>query len=287
MTAPDERIELVCQCGRRLRAKSTLAGKRVRCPACGVVLEIPDDEPLVELEAVESPEESHAAQAADPMFDISGLLDEAEQDRNRVPAETTCPLCGKAKDSEERFCNICTAEQESAVRRTAVDELRLIDTGDGVLIDERFLVRGEELCWRGGSRQRHEIAGIDWEIEKRVHLSGVTQVLLVVCKLRDGTSDSVQVAVDLQSYQGGSIESMALSAAGSNLSAEQFRQALNRIGPVCAKLLLWLSGGEALLRRRSDIKMQVGHAHRVAPLAKADRDRAWSKWTQTFGLKFD
>lgn len=33
---------LVCRCGRSFRVRDELAGKRVRCPGCGVVLRVPD-----------------------------------------------------------------------------------------------------------------------------------------------------------------------------------------------------------------------------------------------------
>ena len=40
-------IKVVCECGSKLRAKESLAGKRVKCPKCGAVLSIPWPEPEV------------------------------------------------------------------------------------------------------------------------------------------------------------------------------------------------------------------------------------------------
>ena len=46
-------IEVSCGCGKRLRAKDELAGKRAKCPGCGTILQIPqpalpvEDEPIV------------------------------------------------------------------------------------------------------------------------------------------------------------------------------------------------------------------------------------------------
>jgi hypothetical protein len=35
-------IPVTCDCGRKLRAKPELAGRRVKCPACGGALVVPD-----------------------------------------------------------------------------------------------------------------------------------------------------------------------------------------------------------------------------------------------------
>ena len=37
----DSRIRVTCQCGKAVKAKPSLAGKRVKCPACGQALDIP------------------------------------------------------------------------------------------------------------------------------------------------------------------------------------------------------------------------------------------------------
>lgn len=46
-------IQVTCQCGKSFNAKPELAGRRVKCPACGSPLQIPalsvpsrDDDPL-------------------------------------------------------------------------------------------------------------------------------------------------------------------------------------------------------------------------------------------------
>src|SRR5262245_9080026 len=47
-------IPVSCACGRALRLKDDLAGRKVRCPTCGAVLTVP--EPETELEVVEEEE---------------------------------------------------------------------------------------------------------------------------------------------------------------------------------------------------------------------------------------
>jgi len=46
-------IEFPCTCGKRLKVADEHAGKRVRCPVCGVPQLVPDAEPVVDLEVVE------------------------------------------------------------------------------------------------------------------------------------------------------------------------------------------------------------------------------------------
>src|SRR5262245_6678944 len=53
-------ITFSCQCGRTLKARDELAGKRATCPQCGNVLTIPEPEPEV------------APSGAAPAFDEDG-----------------------------------------------------------------------------------------------------------------------------------------------------------------------------------------------------------------------
>jgi hypothetical protein len=46
-------ITFSCDCGKQLRVKDELAGKRVKCPACGEITAVPDPEP--QFEVVEDP----------------------------------------------------------------------------------------------------------------------------------------------------------------------------------------------------------------------------------------
>lgn len=47
-------IALSCPCGRALRVKDALAGKRIRCPECSQVLSVPELDAAREEEAVEA-----------------------------------------------------------------------------------------------------------------------------------------------------------------------------------------------------------------------------------------
>ena len=77
-------ITLPCSCGKKLKMKDELAGKRIKCPACAAVLTVPEPEAEeVELEPVEpeapaepdeEPEEREAPAEQD---------DDADEDRPR------------------------------------------------------------------------------------------------------------------------------------------------------------------------------------------------------------
>ena len=59
-------IPLKCDCGRSLRVKDELAGRKVRCPVCKSVLTVPQaDQPLVVIPA-ESPSSGARASDSDP-----------------------------------------------------------------------------------------------------------------------------------------------------------------------------------------------------------------------------
>ncbi len=89
-------INVNCQdCGKLLKAKDSLAGRRVKCPGCGSGVQIP--------EAVE--EIFDAEEFTDDEFDLGGddEWDETPIESDRIP----CSACGemiKPKAAKCRFC---------------------------------------------------------------------------------------------------------------------------------------------------------------------------------------
>lgn len=69
-------IRVECECGKVLRLKDELAGKRVRCPGCGDPLSVPADEEPLELELADEPPRKRS------------LRDEEDEDRPRRPGIT-------------------------------------------------------------------------------------------------------------------------------------------------------------------------------------------------------
>lgn len=63
-------IEISCPCGKRLRAKDELAGKKAKCPGCGTLLQIPlpalpaEEEPIILNDPIEDPLAALAAAQA-------------------------------------------------------------------------------------------------------------------------------------------------------------------------------------------------------------------------------
>ena len=88
----DVPIVLKCQCGKRLKAAENLAGRRVKCPGCGRILQVPNSaapkvRPATRVERPQSP----PAQAAS-----SG-----------PPRLSLCPSCSKPLAPEAALCTEC------------------------------------------------------------------------------------------------------------------------------------------------------------------------------------
>jgi len=82
-------IPVTCNCGKKLRAKPELAGRRVKCPACGGVLVVPDPHPGLNSEP-------------DKLLDLNSLTD-AETAATSSPREPLRPAAKKADASHPRL----------------------------------------------------------------------------------------------------------------------------------------------------------------------------------------
>lgn len=62
-------IQFRCECGRQLKVKDELAGRKVTCPACESTQRVPDDEDVGIQERPRSPRADRPARLAGPTFD--------------------------------------------------------------------------------------------------------------------------------------------------------------------------------------------------------------------------
>lgn len=112
-------ISVVCDCGKKLKASASAAGKRARCPACGEIHVLPKA-PEPELELVEVPaaresaaEESDYPSEASPPPEEDDLLgamyDLAHQENTAPvrPAGVVCPQCRSAMPNGAVLCVNC------------------------------------------------------------------------------------------------------------------------------------------------------------------------------------
>jgi hypothetical protein len=90
-------ITMECQCGKHLRAREDLAGRRVKCPECGTVLQVPEAEKAEE--------------------ELSGfrLTDEGPKADER--ATWPCPNCHAPLPTRARLCIQCGFDIEKGVLR--------------------------------------------------------------------------------------------------------------------------------------------------------------------------
>src|SRR5260370_31611600 len=92
-------ITLKCGCGKHLKVRDELAGKRARCPGCGTILPVPSPitrQPLVRQEKLVSPSPEDDVQ--DPAFSRdkrAGASRRSEDDYKVVRA------AGVGRDSDE------------------------------------------------------------------------------------------------------------------------------------------------------------------------------------------
>ncbi|MEQ9379801.1 MAG: hypothetical protein RJP95_02980, partial [Pirellulales bacterium] len=91
-------IRITCEsCGRTLQAKDTAAGKKVKCPGCESVIQVPE----AGSEDVYEAEETPLSDLGDPVA-AGGLTDDLSNE-GRKP----CPKCGEMSLAEAAKCRFC------------------------------------------------------------------------------------------------------------------------------------------------------------------------------------
>ncbi len=84
-------------CSKSFKAKESLAGKRVKCPSCGAAIQIPDNEPDVELVDI----------APDSGWQKTNNDDNVVADIDLGPLTATCSSCGAAMPQNAVLCVQC------------------------------------------------------------------------------------------------------------------------------------------------------------------------------------
>lgn len=100
-------IKVTCpDCGTKLNAKDSLAGRRVKCPSCGSPVDIPDagGEEVYDAEEV----------GAEGELDFGGIdPSEGEQAEDRKP----CPACGEMIMRSAAKCRYCGEIFDPALKK--------------------------------------------------------------------------------------------------------------------------------------------------------------------------
>ena len=90
-------IKFACEsCGRELKVRDDAAGKRVRCPDCNTMIEIPAADTAMDAEIVDD-----NPFAAGDIKSTGDTADEATEDRR------PCPACGEMIKSAASKCRFC------------------------------------------------------------------------------------------------------------------------------------------------------------------------------------
>src|SRR5437016_4721689 len=96
-TIRDKTMSITCECpecGKRLKAADSAAGKKAKCPDCGAGVPIPKPKPKVK----------KAVAADDDEFDLQKLNIDAGIEGPVDEDEIACPMCGEMIRSNASKC---------------------------------------------------------------------------------------------------------------------------------------------------------------------------------------
>ncbi len=130
-------ITVSCSCGASFKAKDHLAGKRVKCPKCQGVIDVPAARPTVSQVAGSS---SSSASANNPLLD---LLDEAGV--KSVQTGPKCPACAEAMAPTAVICVNCGYNVATGEYLDTYVEMEESQDGKGELSDaQRIMAKAEQ-----------------------------------------------------------------------------------------------------------------------------------------------
>ena len=139
-------VVLVCDCGRKLRVKSELAGKRVKCPGCSARLKVPGEPPAAAAaETASGPaEETRQAKLADV---VAEAVRETPPELEAPPLKRVLKMMAYRRVSQLLKNKKLSGSESADKRKKAIEELVAAEDARGVelllplLTDEWISVR--------------------------------------------------------------------------------------------------------------------------------------------------
>ena len=156
-------IEFHCECGKKVKAPDSLVGKRVRCPHCQNIIQVPTA--VLDAEEVPAPPPQPAGYSI--QADEEAESPAAEDDRR------PCPMCGEMIRSNAVKCRFCGEIFDETLRRA---EKKKAGKGGADLTAGEYVLA--VLCPGIGC-----IAGIIWMIQgqpKGPKMFGISVLMSII-----------------------------------------------------------------------------------------------------------
>jgi hypothetical protein len=147
----ETKIEVACSgCGGRFRAPGTLAGKKVRCPKCKGVIEVPapapvpEPEPEAVEEIPEAPEEEPAAAGEEPAKGVApkrGTREIAAGGRGRLVARSSRLAAMRDRAARGRGASAASEPRKGKGVLIAIIAVALVALGGGGFSVWKFVLK--------------------------------------------------------------------------------------------------------------------------------------------------
>ena len=104
------------QCGKKLKAPESAAGKSSKCPGCGATVTCP--EPVYDAELIESPGviDPYADLETDKPYQVAGTA-VAESTASGTESRRPCPMCGEMIVDTAAKCRFCGEVFDSTIKK--------------------------------------------------------------------------------------------------------------------------------------------------------------------------
>jgi predicted RNA-binding Zn-ribbon protein involved in translation (DUF1610 family) len=167
-------------CGKKLKAPDSAAGKSSTCPGCGTSVTCP--EPIYDAEELEVGQSPPKPPGFDPFADLEsdkphGVAKPSSADESSTESRRPCPMCGEMIVATAAKCRYCGEVFDQALKKAkGLKKSKKYGPGDQELSTSEVVIA--VLCSGIGC-----IAGLVWMIQgkpKGMKMFGISFVMVIV-----------------------------------------------------------------------------------------------------------